>query len=92
MAAESHLNALDALKTVNQRGLFLYATMANTVGSISDEAWKEITESAKKPCGEPNCDCEKLRTTYFDALDALRRDYIMEVKVRRPGRINPLLS
>lgn len=49
--------------------------IASVIGSLPDPFWKIMLQEAQKPCGQPECDCEKFRVPVMNALDVLREDY-----------------
>lgn len=49
------------------------AIIANVVGNLSDEYWREF--SKMEICDEPGCDCYVVATKLVEALDALRDDH-----------------
>lgn len=85
---EAGASVLNALQTPNERGLFLHAIMANLVGSMTDEVWNQINKAARPPCGELNCTCHLARQKFFDALEAVRKDWKEEMNHRRSTRRN----
>lgn len=79
---------LRMLQTPNERGIFIYSIMSNLVGNMDPVAWKQITDQAYKPCGELNCTCHIVRKKFFDALEAIRKDFKEEMGQRRSTRRN----
>lgn len=85
MNQEQRFNAMvDIVKQIHphmqdgsaaKRNQFLGGLLANVVGPIPDEAWSEMMEDSKHPCGQPDCGCETLRTETFTTLDKLRTDW-----------------
>lgn len=58
-----------------QAGSFLTSFIANVVAQFPEAKWDEIKQIAPLPCGEPECDCERIRIQVIGALDALRTDF-----------------
>jgi hypothetical protein len=54
--------------------------IANIIGPLPDEHWKQMIVESRKPCGVPDCGCEKFKGNVLEALDALREDWKEQVK------------
>jgi hypothetical protein len=49
--------------------------ITSVIGQLPDDLWRQMMEEGAKPCGAPECDCEKLRIPLMKALDDSREDY-----------------
>ena len=55
------------------KAFFVGGVLANTVGSLPDDYWREMMKS--EICGEPGCDCHVVGEKAMEALDAIRDDW-----------------
>ncbi len=55
------------------RAFFTGAIIANVVGNLPDEYWREFLQV--KICDEPGCDCYRTQQILVEALDAVRDDH-----------------
>lgn len=56
------------------------AVLANVVGQLPDDYWKEMMISL--PCTSPGCDCHVVAGHTMDALTLLRNDHIKTLSAR----------
>lgn len=54
---------------------FLGGFLANVVGCLPQDHWEQMLAEAPKPCGEPDCGCEKVIVPVMEALNLLREDW-----------------
>lgn len=60
---------------VSEKQVVLGGLIASVAGAISNDDWKAMLIEAAKPCGTPDCGCEKMTMRVMVALDELRTDY-----------------
>ncbi len=54
---------------------YLTGHIANIIGPMPDDLWRQMLRVAPLPCDEPGCDCHIFSAKVFNALNALRDDW-----------------
>ena len=70
------LRTLEELTPDHAMAVLIGRMIGPIVGKIPEDQWQAMIADYDKPCGEPDCDCEKLRIQLIPALHILRNDYL----------------
>lgn len=63
---------------------FCGGVIANVVGNLPEDYWVEFRKSVL-PCGQPGCDCHKMREKLMPFLEIVRADHQAAVAKWRAG-------